>query len=68
MNTMELLSPQDLRRILKVSRATAYKIINSGRLKVYRVGRLVRIDPADLGQYLQGRVEETATSASRRRK
>jgi putative molybdopterin biosynthesis protein len=68
MNTMELLSPQDLRRILKVSRATAYKIIRSGRLKVYRVGRLVRIAPADLGRYLQGGAEETDTSAPRRRK
>lgn len=44
-----------MRRILKVSRTTAYKIVKSRQLRVYRVGRLVRIKAEDLQRFIEGR-------------
>ena len=51
----EYLTPEDVMRILRVSRTTAYKIAKSGQLRVYRVGRLVRIKAADLQRFIEGR-------------
>jgi putative molybdopterin biosynthesis protein len=51
----EYFSPEDMRRILKVSRTTAYKIVKSGQLRVYHIGRLVRIKAADLQRFIEGR-------------
>jgi putative molybdopterin biosynthesis protein len=51
----EYFNPEDLRRILKISRATAYKIVKSGKLRVFRIGRLVRIRPDDLRQFVEGK-------------
>lgn len=51
----EYLTPKDMRRILRVSRTTAYGYIRTGKLRVYRVGRLVRIKHADLEQFVEGK-------------
>jgi excisionase family DNA binding protein len=51
----EYLTPEDVMRILRVSRTTAYGYIRTGRLNFYKVGRLVRIDPADLQQFIEGK-------------
>lgn len=50
----EYLTIKDIMRILRISRPTAYKLISSGRLKSYRVGRLVRIKVDDLERFIEG--------------
>lgn len=50
----EYLKVEDVMRILKVSRTTAYEIIHAGRLKSYKVGRLVRIKADDLERFIEG--------------
>lgn len=50
----EYLTPQDVMRLLKISRTTAYGYLSSGRLKYFKIGRLVRIRPDDLRQFIEG--------------
>jgi excisionase family DNA binding protein len=54
-NGVEYLTVRDIQKILKVSRATAYSYIRGGRLRVHRIGRLVRITPDDLRDFVEGR-------------
>jgi excisionase family DNA binding protein len=51
----EYLTVEEIMRILKVSRTTAYEYIHSGRLKSYKVGRLVRIREIDLKKFIEGK-------------
>jgi excisionase family DNA binding protein len=51
----EYLEVTDIMRILRVSKTTAYGYIRTGKLRVYRVGRLVRIKHADLEQFVEGK-------------
>ncbi len=50
----ELLKVDDIMRILKVSRTTAYALIHSGNLRTFKVGRLVRIRAVDLQKFVEG--------------
>ncbi len=45
---------RDVMRILGVSRTTAYAYIHSGRLRSFKVGRLVRIREIDLKHFIEG--------------
>lgn len=45
---------------LRVSRMTAYRIAERGELTTYRVGRQLRVRPADLDAYLASARNETA--------
>jgi excisionase family DNA binding protein len=47
-----LLSPAEVARLAAVSRKTVYREVARGELKAVHVGRQLRIDPADLNQYL----------------
>lgn len=49
----EYLTIQDVMRILQISRTTAYGYLSSGRLKYFKVGRLVRIKSSDLEQFVE---------------
>jgi excisionase family DNA binding protein len=51
----EYLTPQDVMRLLKISRTTAYGYLSSGRLKHFKVGGLVRIRPSDLERFVEGK-------------
>jgi len=44
-------TPEDVAKILKISRFTVYELIKRGELTAYRIGRKVRVEPADLEQY-----------------
>jgi len=39
----DILSVQDVQRALAVGRSTAYRLINSGEIKHWRIGRTVKI-------------------------
>jgi len=51
----EYLTARDIMRILKVSRPQAYIYIRGGKLKSFKVGRLVRIKADDLKQFVEGK-------------
>lgn len=44
-------TPEEVAKILKISKGTVYELIKRGELPSYRVGRKVRISPSDLEAY-----------------
>lgn len=44
-------TPQEVAKILKISKFTVYELIKRGELPAYRVGRKVRVDASDLEAY-----------------
>ncbi len=50
---------EDVRQRLGVGRATAYKLISSGEIPSYRVGRVLRVKPEDVDNYLARNRRET---------
>lgn len=44
--------PEDLIKLLNISRSSVYKLLQSGALKSLRIGRLYRIPSAYLEEYL----------------
>lgn len=53
MGQAEYLTIADAMRILKVSRLSIYRHMRAGRLRAYRVGRLVRITRGDLDDFVK---------------
>ena len=49
-----MLSVDEAASILRVSRATAYRLIGSGELPAVRVGGQLRVDRGELDQYVYG--------------
>jgi excisionase family DNA binding protein len=49
-----LLTPADVARLASVSRATIYREIERGTLRVLHAGRQIRIDPDDFRRWLKG--------------
>ncbi len=46
-------TPEDVAKILKISRFTVYELIKRGELNAFRIGRKIRVEPADLERYKQ---------------
>lgn len=46
-------TPEEVAKILKISRFTVYDLIKRGDLTAYRIGRKVRVEPTDLEAYKQ---------------
>jgi putative molybdopterin biosynthesis protein len=46
-------TPEEVARILKISRFTVYEMIKRGDLAAYRIGRKVRVEQSDLERYKQ---------------
>jgi len=64
-NPPEWLGPREVAEVLGVTKATATNLILRGDIKARRFGRLIKIDPADLQEYLDsstGHVAEPVTS------
>jgi excisionase family DNA binding protein len=60
--TASLLSAPDTAQILRVSRATVYRLIGTGELPTHRIGGSLRVDRDELRDYIA-----TATAATPRR-
>ena len=45
-------TPEELAKILKITRFTVYEMIKRGDLPAYRIGRKVRVEAADLDVYI----------------
>ena len=50
--TASLLSAAETAQILRVSRATVYRLINAGELPAHRIGGSLRIDRDELRDYI----------------
>jgi excisionase family DNA binding protein len=50
--SLKLMSVQDAANYAKVSTQTVRRAIKAGDLKIYRMGRQIRIDESDLVDYL----------------
>lgn len=46
------LSVKDLAKLLQVNQLTIYRIIRSGKLSYYKIGRLKRVKKSDLISFL----------------
>ncbi|MDU2063883.1 MAG: helix-turn-helix transcriptional regulator [Sporomusaceae bacterium] len=46
-------TPEEVSKILKISRFTVYEMIKRGDLPAYHIGRKVRVEAPDLEQYIQ---------------
>ena len=58
-------TPYDLTELLHLSKASVYKLIESGKLPVIRIGRKILISEQDLRAFLESRKEGGITSVSR---
>ena len=50
---IDLLTVDEVAAILRVSRDSAYQIVRAGEILSFRVGRLIRIDRADLYAFMK---------------
>ena len=53
-NYSDFLTPQDIQKILKLSRNTVYKLVESGTIKSFKVGRHYRIPKSCLLDFING--------------
>jgi excisionase family DNA binding protein len=51
-----LLTVSEVAQALRVSNMTVYRLVSAGDLPALRVGRSVRLRPADVESYLSGRL------------
>jgi len=63
---MELLTAQDVAHLLKISERKAYSLMERGELPIIQIGRLVRVTPEDLKNYIQSRRIEVKLPYARR--
>jgi excisionase family DNA binding protein len=58
----EFLTRDDVARLLKISRATVYRLVETRRLPFYKIGNSLRFDKQDVLAFLrQHRVEALGT-------
>jgi excisionase family DNA binding protein len=48
-----LLKATDIARILNISRALSYRLLQKGEIPVVRINHAVRVRPTDLEQFIQ---------------
>jgi putative molybdopterin biosynthesis protein len=53
MNESTSYTPEEVSKILKISRYTVYEMIKRGDLAAYRIGRKVRVESPDLDHYIK---------------
>jgi excisionase family DNA binding protein len=56
----DLLSVDDIKRILKVSKATAQRWCHDGKLPAAKIGRVYRIRKEDFDKWFEEKLQETA--------
>lgn len=57
-------TPEEVAKILKISKFTVYELIKRGELTAYHIGRKVRVENADLERYKQKAKGASSVSAS----
>lgn len=51
-NYPAVLSPQDLRQILRIGRAATYRLLADGTIPSFKIGRIYKIPKSALAAYL----------------
>jgi excisionase family DNA binding protein len=54
-----LLRLEEIADRMAISKSMSWKLVASGQLRAVRIGRAVRVRPADLEAYIEGAVRET---------
>ena len=54
----------EVAELLRVSKATAYRLVQAGELPALRVGHQLRVDPRELDQWLYGRANREDSHAT----
>jgi excisionase family DNA binding protein len=54
-----LLTGEDIARIMQISRAHAYRLMREADLPVIRIGKMVRVKPADFERFLEKHTRES---------
>ena len=49
----DIMTVEDLMAYLNISRATAYKLVQSGKIKVLRIGHIYRISKESVKEYVR---------------
>lgn len=57
---VEMMTPEDVARALKMSRSKIYELIASGEIPGIKIGRATRVATADLDAWVQRRREANA--------
>ncbi len=66
MSHKESYTPEEIARLLKVSKLTVYDLIKKGQLSAFRVGRQMRVDAIELENYkLRGKEVKTDDGSSK---
>jgi excisionase family DNA binding protein len=52
MNTTNFLTAMDIAKMLKISKALAYRLISQGRIQSIRFGKTVRVRTEDLQKFI----------------
>ncbi len=50
--TQRLLKAADIAKILNISRALAYRLLQSGEIPVVRINHAIRVKPSDLERFI----------------
>ena len=53
----DVLTVTQLAKVLRISKNTAYKLIREGRIRIKRLGRIIRISKHDLIIFVNGHTE-----------
>ena len=56
-NLPDVLTVTQLAKVLRISKNTAYKLIREGRIRIKRLGRIIRISKHDLIIFVNGHTE-----------
>lgn len=54
----DVLTVTQLAKVLRISKNTAYKLIREGRIRIKRLGRIIRISKHDLLIFVNGHTEK----------
>ena len=57
-----LLTCKEVAEVLKVSRSRAYRIMGRGDFPVLHIGKLLRVRPEDLKQYIHNKAAQDGTA------
>jgi len=63
-DTNELLSPEDVCRVLKLGRTVVYRLLNSGSIPSIRIGNQHRVRRGDLDAYLSAQAPRQHAAVS----
>ncbi|WP_134701864.1 helix-turn-helix transcriptional regulator [Ammoniphilus sp. YIM 78166] len=56
----ETYTPEEVAKLLKISKYTVYELVKRGELNSYRIGNKVRVEKEDLEAFIQGKKGATA--------